>query len=774
LEAYCVKCKTKREVQDPQAVFTKHATPATRGQCPVCGTTMFRMGGTPAHEGMQAPERDAQKRARRKGKLVIVESPAKARTVGRFLGKDYTVKASVGHVRDLLRSQLSVDVEDNFTPKYRVPNEKRPVVKELKSLAKTAEEIFLATDPDREGEAIAWHLVESAEIDQEITKRVVFHEITEGAVAEAFAHPRDINMDLVDAQQARRVLDRLVGYSLSPLLWRKVRGRLSAGRVQSVALRLIVEREREIEAFVPVEYWSIAAEFLPQGAKRKDTFIAKLARIDGEEPVLGKEADVKPILEDMEKAVYAISKIKRGERRRNPLAPFTTSTLQQDASRRLGYTARRTMALAQQLYEGIDIGDGGSVGLITYMRTDSTNVSEMAQAEARQFIGERYGQGFLPPEAPLYKAKARGAQEAHEAVRPTSVMRQPESIKEFLNRDQFRLYQLIWQRFVASQMTAALYDTLSVEVTGKTSEHEYLLRASGSTVRFLGFMVVYQEAKDEDAAPEEGEDSRIPPDLEEGQAQKLLRLLPEQHFTQPPPRYTEASLVRTLEEYGIGRPSTYAPILGTIQQRGYVVRDGKRLTPTETGILVNDLITMHFPEIVDLGFTANMEEDLDRIASGEEQWVQVIREFYTPFALQVEKAEQEMPEFNMGPEPIGRQCPECGHELVIRWGRFGKFISCSNFPDCRHTEAWLEKIGVTCPKDGGELVERRTRKGRTFYACSNYPNCDFTSWKLPIPTPCPECGGLLVVAKKDIAQCTQCEEQFPLDRVTVDELAETA
>jgi DNA topoisomerase-1 len=774
LEAYCVKCKTKREIQDPQAVFTDHATPATRGKCPVCSTSMFRMGRTPAHEGMQAPERGAQKRARRKGKLVIVESPAKARTVGRFLGKEYTVKASVGHVRDLLRSQLSVDVENDFAPKYRVPNEKRPVVKELKSLAKTAEEIFLATDPDREGEAIAWHLVESAEIDQEITKRVVFHEITEPAVADAFAHPREINMDLVDAQQARRVLDRLVGYSLSPLLWRKVRGRLSAGRVQSVALRLIVEREREIEAFVPVEYWSIAAELLPQGAKSKDSFLAKLARIDGEEPVLENEAGVKPILEDMEQAAYAISKIKRGERRRNPLAPFTTSTLQQDASRRLGYTARRTMALAQQLYEGIDIGEGGSVGLITYMRTDSTNVSEMTQAEARQFIGERYGQGFLPPEPPVYKAKARGAQEAHEAVRPTSVLRQPESIKEFLNRDQFRLYQLIWQRFVASQMTAALFDTLSVEVTGKTLQHEYLLRASGSTVRFLGFMIVYQEAKDEDAAPEEGEDSRIPAGLEEGQAQKLLRLLPEQHFTQPPPRYTEASLVRTLEENGIGRPSTYAPILGTIQQRGYVVRDGKRLTPTETGILVNDLITEHFPEIVDLGFTANMEEDLDRIASGEEQWVQVIRQFYTPFAQQVEKAEQEMPELNMGPEPIGRMCPECGHELVIRWGRYGKFISCSNFPDCRHTEAWLEKIGVTCPKDGGELVERKTRKGRTFYACANYPNCDFTSWKLPISMPCPACGGLLVVAKKDIAQCTQCEEQYPLDQVTVDEMAETA
>jgi DNA topoisomerase I len=772
LEAYCVKCKTKREITEPVPVFTDNATPATRGKCPVCGTSMFRMGRTEAHEGMTPPERGALRRAKRKGKLVIVESPAKARTVGRFLGKEYTVKASIGHVRDLLRSQLSVDVENHFMPKYRVPNEKREVVKEIKSLAKTAEEIYLATDPDREGEAIAWHLMESAAIDPDITRRVVFHEITDSAVAEAFSHPREINMDLVDAQQARRVLDRLVGYSLSPLLWRKVRSRLSAGRVQSVALRLIVEREREIDAFDPVEYWTIEGEFRPEGAK--EAFTAKLVKIDGEEPVLENEAGVKPVLEDMEKAEYAITKVKRGERRRNPSPPYTTSTLQQEASRRLGYTARRTMALAQQLYEGIDIGEGGAIGLITYMRTDSTNISESAQNEARSFINERYGVSFLPEEAPQYKTKSRGAQEAHEAIRPTSVLRQPESVKEFLNRDQFRLYQLIWQRFVASQMTAAVFDTLSIEVTGKSVAREYLLRASGSTVKFLGFLVVYEEAKDEDQVPEEVEDSRIPAGLEEGQKQTLLRLLPLQHFTQPPPRFTEASLVRTLEEYGIGRPSTYAPILGTIQQRGYVIRDGKRLSPTETGILVNDLITTHFPEIVDTGFTANMEEELDKIASGDEEWVEVIKEFYDPFAEQVEKAEAEMPELNMGPEPIGRECPKCGHELVIRWGRYGKFISCSAFPDCRHTEAWLEKIGVNCPKDGGEIVERKTRKGRVFYGCANYPECDFTSWKLPLPTPCTECSGLLVVANKKFAQCIQCEEQVSLDEVTPDEAPEAA
>jgi DNA topoisomerase I len=766
LEAYCVKCRTKREISDPQPVFTTNGTPATRGTCPVCGTTLFRMGNTPAHAGMIAPKKGDN----RKGKLVIVESPAKARTVGRFLGKGFTVKASVGHVRDLLHSQLSVDVEHDFAPKYRVPNEKRPVVKEIQALAKTHAEIYLATDPDREGEAIAWHLLESAKIEPKRTKRVVFHEITEPAINEAFSNPRAIDMDLVDAQQARRILDRLVGYNLSPLLWRKVRSRLSAGRVQSVALRLVVEREREIDAFVPVEYWSIAAELRPD--KLKETFIAKLTKMDGEDPVLGKQSEVQPILVDMEGADYVISKIKRGERRRKPSAPFTTSTLQQEASRRLGYTARRTMALAQQLYEGIDLGEG-AVGLITYMRTDSTNVAEMAQTEARQFITERYGEKFLPPEPPKYQTKAKGAQEAHEAIRPTSVMRQPDSIKEFLNRDQLRLYQLVWQRFVSSQMEAAVFDTLSVEVTAKSAQHEYLLRASGSTVKFPGFLVVYEEAKDEDQVSEEDEENaRIPAGILEGQSQRLVRLLPEQHFTQPPPRYTEATLVRTLEEYGIGRPSTYAPILSTIQQRGYVLREGKRLSPTETGILVNDLITEHFPEVVDVGFTAKMEEDLDLIAEGKREWVDSIREFYGPFVEQVARAEVNMPEMNMGPEPIGRQCPECGKELVIRWGRYGKFISCSGFPDCRHTEAWLEKIGVSCPKDHGDIVARKTRKGRTFYGCANYPNCDFTSWKLPLPRPCPECGGLLVVANKNQAQCTQCENLFPLDQVTVEETAE--
>ncbi|GAB4397274.1 MAG: type I DNA topoisomerase [Anaerolineales bacterium] len=731
------------------------------------------MGRTPAHEGLTPPEkttRASRNGKARSGKLVIVESPTKAKTVSRFLGKGYTVRASVGHVRDLLRSQLSVDVENDFAPKYRVPNEKRPLIKELRTLAQSANEVYLATDPDREGEAIAWHLFEAVEMDPQITRRVVFHEITDQAVKEAFAHPRSIDMNLVDAQQARRVLDRLVGYNLSPLLWAKVRSRLSAGRVQSVALRMVVEREREIENFTPVEYWTIDAEFQPQ-MKKKATFVARLQKVDDADVELPNEAAVQPLLHDMEQASYVIGKIKRGERRRKPAAPFTTSTLQQDASRRLGFTAKRTMSIAQQLYEGIDLGEGGSAGLITYMRTDSTNISELAQREAREYIRVRYGEAFVPEEPPIYKTRTRGAQEAHEAIRPTAVMRTPDAVKPYLSREQQRLYQLIWQRFIASQMPAAVYDTLTVEVDGKGAAHTYLLRASGSVVRFPGFLVVYEEARDEDIKADDSDDVRIPDGLQENQPQRLLHLLPEQHFTQPPPRFTEASLVKTLEENGIGRPSTYAPILTTLQQRDYVQREGKRLLPTETGALVNDLLLQHFPDVVDTGFTARMEEDLDRVASGEQNWVQVLSDFYTPFAEQVARAQADMPEVKSGPEPIGRACPDCGSELVIRFGRYGKFISCSNFPECRYTETWLEKIGVTCPKDGGELVERKTRRGRTFYGCANYPECDFTSWKRPLTQPCPKCSGVLVIANKNQAQCLNCQSNFALEELNLEEMA---
>ena len=771
MEAYCMKCKTKREMNEPQAAFNAKGSPVTIGACPVCGTKLYRMGRTDAHAELTPPEKPAKVEKPRHGKLVIVESPAKARTVGRFLGKGYTVKASVGHIRDLLRSSLSVDIEHDFEPKYRVPNEKKEIVKELKKLAQGHAEIYLATDPDREGEAISWHLMEAAEIEPGLTKRVVFHEITEHAIHEAFSHPRAINMDLVNAQQARRVLDRLVGYSISPILWEKVRSRLSAGRVQSVALRLVVDRERVIDAFVPVEYWSVHAEFKPEGIRQ--TFMAKLARVDDQEPEFSNEASVKPILVDMETAAYAITKIKRGERRRKPYAPFTTSTLQQEASRKLGFTAKRTMALAQALYEGRDVGNGGTTGLITYMRTDSTNVSETAQKEARQFVAAKYGQDFLPATPPMYKTKSVGAQEAHEAIRPTSVMREPEKVKQFLDTAMFKLYQLIWQRFVASQMEAAVYDTLQVEVTGKTAAHEYLLRASGSAVKFLGFHIVYQEARNEDAKSEEDEEEnvRIPAGIAEGQKQELVRLVPEQHFTQPPPRYSEASLVAALEENGIGRPSTYAPTMSTIQQRGYVARLEKRLAPTETGILVNDLMVQYFPDIVDLQFTVRMEEDLDKIATGEDDWVSVMNEFWTPFSADLAKAQADMPVVKSGPEPIGRACPECGRELVIRYGRYGKFISCSGFPTCRYTEPWLEKIGVACPKDGGELVARKTRRGRVFYGCLNYPNCDFTAWKKPLAQPCPKCKGLLVISNKREAQCTNCSESFPLEEI-VPETAE--
>jgi DNA topoisomerase I len=761
LEAYCVKCKTKREIQEPVAEFNAASAPVTRGTCPVCGTAMYRIGRTPAHEGMVAPQK--KDRNVRSGKLVIVESPAKAKTVGRFLGKGYTVRASVGHVRDLLRSELSVDVDNGFTPKYRVPNEKRPVVKELKELAKHAEEIFLATDPDREGEAIAWHLMEAAEIDPKLSKRVVFHEITAPAIGEAFSHPRDIDMDLVNAQQARRILDRLVGYNLSPLLWEKVRSRLSAGRVQSVALRLIVEREREIDAFNPVEYWSIAAELKPD--KVRQFFVARLAKVDDRDPELVNKEIVDAYVADMEKAAYAIQKIKRSERRRKPSAPFITSTLQQEASRRLGYTARRTMAIAQQLYEGIDVGEGGNTGLITYMRTDSTNVAEVAQNETRQYIQQVYGADFLPPTPPQYKTRAVGAQEAHEAIRPTSVNRGPDKVKAFLSADQFKLYQLVWQRFLASQMEAAVYDTVAVDVGADGKDHRYILRASGSTVKFPGFLVVYEDAKDEDQKSEDEADVKIPSGLEEGQHQTLVKLLPEQHFTQPPPRYSEASLVQVLEEHGIGRPSTYAPILSTIQERGYVLREAKRLFPTETGILVNDLLVQHFSEIVDLGFTSTMESELDQVAEGKAEWEKVLAEFYSTFEPQLQKAKLEIPETKAELEKIGRACPECGHDLVIRWGRYGKFISCSNFPACRHTEAWLEKIGVTCPEDGGDIVQRKTRKGRVFFGCSNYPNCNFTSWKRPVATPCPKCGGTLVIANKRELQCMKCEETFLIEEI---------
>ncbi len=688
-------------------------------------------------------------------KLVIVESPAKAKTIGRYLGKGYVVRASIGHVRDLMKSKLSVDVDHNFEPTYRVPSDKKEIVKELTTLGQKASHIYLASDPDREGEAIAWHLVKACNFDEDRTDRVAFHEITKSAIETAFNHPGEINMDLVNAQQARRILDRLVGYNLSPLLWKKVQSRLSAGRVQSVAVRLIVDREREINKFVPQEYWTVTAELQPE--KTETSFLSRLIKINGKEPALSSESDVNGYLEDLKNAAYIISSIKKGVRRRRPSAPFTTSTLEQEASKQLGFNTKKTMMLAQQLYEGIDLGEEGSVGLITYMRTDSTNISQQAQGEAQKYIKDRFGESFAPDVPPQYHTRTKGAQEAHEAIRPTGISRTPDKISEFLNRDQLKLYKLIWQRFVASQMSDAVYDTMTIDVSAKMKEN-YLFRSSGSTIRFQGFLILYEEAADEDASQDDMQNMRFPEGMTEGQKQKLLRLIPEQHFTQPPARYTEATLIRTMEENGIGRPSTYATILSTIQSHGYVYIEKKRLFPTETGITVNDLLVSNFPNIVTVDFTSQMESDLDDIAAGKDQWQDVVGEFYKTFEPDLEKAKTNMPVTKPAVEMVGRQCPVCGKELVFRHGRFGKFISCSGFPTCKYTEPYVEKIGVLCPEDGGDLIVRRSKSGKTFYGCSNYPKCQFVSWRRPVSQKCPVCGGLMVMMNKNKIQCTNCHE----------------
>lgn len=761
ITAYCVKCKEKREMKNPEPTYTKTGTPGTRGECAVCGTKMFKMGETPAHANIPKPEvtespkrkkktrkkKAAKKRRRNVGKLVIVESPAKANSIGRYLGDGYTVKASKGHVRDLLKSRLSVDVENDFEPEYRVPNDKRKTIKDLKADVEAAEEIYLATDPDREGEAIAWHLIAAAEMEEKPHHRVVFHEITKPAVQDAFNHPREINMDLVNAQQARRILDRLVGYKISPLLWEKVRNHLSAGRVQSIAVRLIVDREREIEAFDPVEYWTIETELQQQQHKngsKPQPFVARLLKIDGESFELNSEEEVQPHVEVLEKSTYRVGEIKWGTRRRRPSAPYTTSTLQQEASRRLGFSTNRTMQLAQQLYEGIDLGSEGPVGLITYMRTDSTNVSKQAQQEARQYIADTYGDEYRPDKPRAYKTKSKSAQEAHEAIRPTSTLRTPEKVRGRLlkvkrsGRDLYKLYTLIWQRFVASQMSDAIYNTLRVDIFAGLTEDDtpYQFRVSGSTIKFKGFLALYEEAQDEDSTPDEDEGHTIP-ELTEQELLDLLKLMPEQHFTQPPPRYTEASLVRTLEENGIGRPSTYAPTVRVIQNRNYVEKDGKRLVPTETGRLVTDLLVQYFPEVMDYSFTARMEGQLDEIAEGDIDWRPMLEDFYTPFEQKLEVAQQQMPE--VPPEYVGRKCPNCGDgDLIVKYSRRGdKFIGCTNFKQgCRHTERYVEETGVPCPKcgeeHGGEVVGGlRDKRGRPFYGCSRYPDCDFISWDLP-------------------------------------------
>lgn len=680
--------------------------------------------------------------------LVIVESPAKAKTIERYLGKKYKVKASMGHVRDLPKSQMGVDIEQNFEPKYITIRGKGPVLKELKTAAKKAKKVYLAADPDREGEAIAWHLAHSLDLDLNSDCRVVFNEITKDAIKESFKHPRMINMDLVDAQQARRILDRLVGYKISPILWKKVKKGLSAGRVQSVALRLIIDREKEINDFKPEEYWTIDGTFL----KGQETFEASFFGKNGKKLPLNSEADVKEILSQLKGNQYTVEKVTKKERKRNPALPFTTSTLQQEAARKLNFRAKKTMMIAQQLYEGIDLGREGTVGLITYMRTDSTRISNTAVDEAAAFIDQTYGKEFLGGKRKPAK-KNENAQDAHEAIRPTSVLRKPSELKAVLGRDQMRLYKLIWERFVASQMAPAVLDTMSVDLTN----NGLTFRANGSKVKFSGFMKVYVEGKDDQME----EKDRMLPDLQEGDTVLSKDIEPEQHFTQPPPRYTEARLVKTLEERGIGRPSTYAPTLDTIQRRGYVALDNKRFIPTELGQIVLDLIMEFFPEIINVEFTAKMERDLDHVEEGNTEWVKIIDNFYTDFEKRVKKAESEMKEVEIEPEYAGEDCELCSSPMVYKMGRYGKFLACSNFPDCRNTKPIVKQIGVKCPSCGeGNIVERKSKKKRVFYGCDRYPDCEFVSWDKPIERKCPKCGKMLVEKKlkKGIqVQCVECD-----------------
>lgn len=698
--------------------------------------------------------------------FVIVESPAKAKTIGRFLGRSYTVKSSLGHIRDLPEGRLGVDVEQDFEPKYVVPKDKKSLVKELNEALADATTVYLATDPDREGEAIAWHLTQAMKIGQKPVKRVVFHEITEAAIKEAFQHPRDIDIDLVYAQQTRRILDRLVGYKLSPLLWKKIRGGLSAGRVQSAALRMIVDREREIEAFVPEEYWKLVAELSKQasnGKQKQSRFFATLTGLKGTKKKLEvhSKAEADQVLVELNGAGYRVASVATKETQRRPTAPFTTSTMQQEAWRKLRYTAQKTMRVAQQLYEGLSVGAEGSLGLITYMRTDSPVVSPTAIHEARAFIKQEYGKEFVPKEHRVYTARAKGAQEAHEAIRPTSVPRTPASIKQYLDTAQFKLYELIWKRFVASQMNNAVFDATAVDIDaapaaldGGRPRRTYVFHATGSVMRFPGFLKLYSEGKDS----EDDADSGALPALEQGEAVDLLNLDPQQKFTQPPARFTEATLVKALEENGIGRPSTYAPIISTIQGRGYVKKDAGALRPEDLGFLVNDLLRESVPEIIDAKFTAGMEEELDEVARGEKQWVPVLREFYGPFDLALQTAIERLPKT---PQTTDEVCEACGKPMVVKKGRFGLFLACSGYPECqvkgKSTKPLQIKVGVKCPDDGGEIVEKRSKKGNVFYSCANYPNCKFATSLRPIPEPCPQCGGLLGAFPRGGVKCTKCD-----------------
>ncbi len=683
--------------------------------------------------------------------LVIVESPAKAKTIQKYLGRNYKVKASLGHLRDLPRSQMGVDVENNYEPKYITIRGKGPILQELKKEAKKADRIYLAADPDREGEAIAWHLANQLGVDVESDCRVVFNEITKDAVKASFKNPRPIDMDLVDAQQARRILDRLVGYNISPILWKKVKKGLSAGRVQSVALRLIIDRENEINAFQPEEYWSITSQF----EKDDMAFEAVYYGDEKKKQELHNEEEVQKILKDITSSPYEVTQVVRKERKRNPALPFTTSSLQQEAARRLNFRARKTMMLAQQLYEGIAIGKEGTVGLITYMRTDSTRISDSAKEEAVQYIEEMFGKEYVKATDTPKKAtkKNANAQDAHEAVRPTSAMRPPAGMKQYLTNDQYKLYQLIWSRFIASQMAPAILDTVTVDFMNQG--HRF--RANGSQVKFEGFLKVYNTLT---TNAKKSSDKVLPP-LEEGEMLQTETVDPKQHFTQPPPRYSEARLVKALEELGIGRPSTYAPTLDTIQKRGYVSLDDRRFIPTELGTIVHESVHEYFPDIIDIEFTAGMESDLDKIEEGDIEWKRVIDTFYQDFEKHVEKADAEMEKIEIKDEPVGEDCEKCGSPMVYKMGRYGKFMACSNFPECRNTKAIVKQVGVKCPTcKEGEVVERKSKRNRVFYGCDQYPTCDYVSWDKPIPRKCPKCEETLVerrTKKKITVKCPTCD-----------------
>lgn len=668
------------------------------------------------------------KRKKPQKNLVIVESPAKAKTIEKYLGRNYKVVASVGHIRDLKKSSMSIDFDNNYEPLYINIRGKGSLINDLKKEAKKAKKVYLASDPDREGEAISWHLAHILNLDETDKNRVVFNEITKDAVKNAFVEPRQIDMNLVDAQQARRVLDRIVGYSISPLLWKKVKKGLSAGRVQSVALKLIIDRENEIKAFKPEEYWTIDGFF----QKRNKKFQASFYGVDGKKLKLETNEDVQKVLALITSDTFEVAKVEKKERRRNAPLPYTTSSLQQDAANKINFRTRKTMMVAQQLYEGISLGKSGTQGLITYMRTDSTRISPVAQNEAANFITERFGATYSKHGNRVKNAS--GAQDAHEAIRPSNVTLTPESIAQHLDKDQLKLYTLIWNRFVASQMTAAIFDTMKVHL----EQNGVRFTANGSQVKFDGYLAVYNDS----------DKNKILPDMAEGDSVKKVSTNPEQHFTQPPARYSEATLIKTLEENGVGRPSTYAPTLDVIQRRYYVRLAAKRFEPTELGEIVNGLIVEFFPDIVDVKFTADMESKLDEVEEGKQQWQTVIDAFYKPFEKELAKAETEIEKIQIKDEPAGFDCELCGHPMVIKLGRYGKFYACSNFPECHNTKAITKEIGVTCPLCGeGQVIERKTKRNRIFYGCDRYPDCEFTSWDKPVGRTCPKSGDYLVEKK---------------------------